>query len=84
MAKNSEAPEIECPTAVAVLKGKGVLKPMFISGCIGMRVNHYRIQGCLLGCLSKGRNRAGGGRLVEEVQRLEEDGYQVLLGGGWK
>ena len=40
---------------------------MFFTGCLGERVQHHH----------------GRGRLVEEVQRLEEDGYQVLLRGGW-
>ena len=41
---------------------------MLFTGRLGKRVQHHR----------------RGGRLVEEVQRLEEDGYQVLLRGGGK
>ena len=45
-----------------------MLQPMLFTGRLGKRVQHHR----------------RGGRLVEEVQRLEEDGYQVLLRGGGK
>ena len=38
-----------------------------VTGSLGKRVDHHH---------------GGGGRLVEEVQRLEEEGDQVLLRGG--
>ena len=76
--KRHLTPDIKCPATVAVVQGKSVWWPMFfnnflgekrVTGSLGKRVDHHH---------------GGGGRLVEEVQRLEEEGDQVLLRGGWK
>ena len=55
-----------------MVQGKGVLQPMLFTGFLDKMV---------IGSLGKGVNQhhGGGGRLVDEVQRLEEEGDQVLL-----